>query len=210
MRSYSKLILVACAATAVMALVVGTAGARRIAATLQGYRAIWSSLNFNAAGNLIQCPVTLEGSFHSRTISKVCGQLIGYITKAFVREASCTGGSGRALTETLPWHVQYLGFIGTLPTITGIRLILVGARFQVRNEAGTTCLAGTTQRSPGGGIVNVEAAGAARTLRADETLNIPLGGEFVCLFSGGSNFEGTAEVFAQGSTTTRIRVSLVQ
>jgi hypothetical protein len=209
MRIRSKLIFAALAATACLSFAVSSANARRIEMSNQRFRAIWASLEFTAAGNLIRCPVTLEGSYHSRTLSKVSGQLVGYITSAFVREANCTGGRARALTETLPWHVQYLGFIGRLPTITGIREILVGARFEVITPEGIGCLAGTTQESPGGGIVEV-VGGVARTLRADETLEIPLGGRFVCFFAGESHFSGTAEIFVQGSTTTRINVRLVQ
>lgn len=209
MRFRSKLVLAAFAATAVMALAASSAGARRISTTAQGFRAVWASLEFSAGGFVIRCPVTLEGSFHSRTISKVCGQLIGYISRAFVRETGCAGGSGRALTETLPWHVQYLGFEGTLPNIESIRLILVGARFRVVNSNGTACLAGTTQAHPAGGIANI-VSGSVNTLRADETMRIPLGGGFVCSFAGESTFAGTAEVFVQGSTTTRITVRLVQ
>jgi hypothetical protein len=208
MRTRSKLIFAVLAATAFLSLAVSSANARRIELSNQTFRAVWASLEFTAAGNLIRCPVTLEGSFNSRTISKVCGQLVGRITAARVREASCVGGTARALTETLPWHIQYLGFIGTLPNITGIREILVGARFQVIT-GGHTCLAGTTQAHPGAGIAEV-VGGVASKLRAEEEAEIPLGGEFVCFFAGESHFGGTAEVFVQGSTSTRITVRLVQ
>lgn len=209
MRTRSKLLFAALVATTFLSFAVSSASARRIEASNQTFRAVWSGLEFIAAGKLIRCPVTLEGSFNSKTISKVCGQLIGRISIARVAEARCASGTARALTETLPWHIQYLGFIGRLPTITGIREILIGARFQVRTPEGLVCLAGTTQEHPGAGIVELEGT-VARTLRADETAEIPLGGSFICSFGGLSHFAGIAEVFVQGSTTTRITVRLVQ
>jgi hypothetical protein len=209
MRNGSKLLLAAFTATALLSLAVSSASARRLEISNTNFRIVWTSLEFIAPFTRVLCPVTLEGRFHSRTISKVSGQLIGYVTSAFVGSA-CTGGSGRALTETLPWHVQYLGFRGTLPIIEGgIRLILVGARFRIINGGGTACLAGTTQASPGGAIATPGAGGLIRTLRADESLRIPLEGGFSCAIAGSGTFQGTGEVFLQG-TTTRIFVRLVQ
>jgi hypothetical protein len=93
------------------------------------------------------CRVTFEGSFHSRTFSKVARALVGYITSAIVAEAGCTGGSARALPTTLPWHLQYASFTGTLPDITGIRLRVVGAGFQIQ-EPIVTCLYRTSEAEP--------------------------------------------------------------
>src|SRR5580765_3632601 len=108
MRTRSKLLLAALATTAFMSIAVSSANARRFEISNQRFRAVWTFLEFTANGHVILCPVTLEGSFHSRTLSKVSGQLIGYVTNAFVPATECvTGGRARALTETLPWHMQY-------------------------------------------------------------------------------------------------------
>lgn len=87
----------------------------------------------------MRCQITLEGSFHSRTIVKSVGTLIGYITAARSKNESCTGGRmwlyngterlGVTTLETsLPWHVTYEGFAGTLPNITSLRILFRGVR----------------------------------------------------------------------------------
>jgi hypothetical protein len=213
MRTRSKLLLAALTATAFMSLLVGTASARRFQLSNQRWQAIWPLLSFETGAATVSCPVTLEGSFPSAILSKVSGQLIGYVTSAKVngvRSACNETGSATVLNATLPWHIRYDRFIGALPSITEIRIQLIGARFQV-NAGGVVCLAGTTAAAPGFGyVVRDVATGRANTLRADPSGRIPLGGEFLCGFAGQSNFRGTAEVFLQGSTSTRIVVTLVQ
>jgi hypothetical protein len=213
MGSRSKLLLAALTTTAVMSFAVSTASARRFEVSEQRFRAIWTLLNFEVSGTAtIQCPVTLEGSFHSKILSKVSGQLIGYITRAFVRgdSTSCLNtGTARVNAETLPWHVQYLRFIGSLPAITEIEIQLVGADFNVDPASIflPNCRARTEQLHPAKGIILLT-SGSANRLRANENARIPLPG--ICEFAEESNFSGTAEVFGLGSTTTRITVRLVQ
>jgi hypothetical protein len=212
MRNTTKLVFAGLAATIVMSFAVGTASARRISTSEQGFLARWTNLVFEGAGVKISCPVTLEGSFHSRTLSKVSGQLIGHVTRAQVPTGlapPCIGGKATALTETLPWHIQYNSFAGTLPNITRIRIALIGAKFQI--EEGTfLCLAATTQARPAMGDVEVT-GGSANRLRALPEFTIPLGGEFFCSVSGQSgNFSGTAEVFTLVTPQARITVRLVQ
>jgi len=116
-------------AGALMAIVASTAFAGRLSVSSQTFRATFSEL-IESTGELSNtCHVTLEGSFHSRTIRKVEGTLIGYITR--VTTGQCTLGT-TILTETLPWHISYLGFSGTLPEIT---LMLVRFRMNVRRAS---------------------------------------------------------------------------
>lgn len=214
MQNTTKLVFAGLAATILMSLAVGSASARRIETSEQGFLARWtteSPLIFSAAGNRVSCPVTLEGSFHSKTLSKVCGQLVGHISTAQVPPASppCQGGTATALTETLPWHIQYVSFAGTLPRITRIRLQLVGARFAI-TAGGVTCLAGTTQAHPAVSDVNVSATtGEATSLRALPEFTIPLGGEFICGFAGNGSFEGTTRILGSLVATPRDRKSVV-
>jgi hypothetical protein len=141
MRTSVKLILTALAASLLLSAAVSTASARIFSTSNQGIRATWTSLEFEG-GAVIRCQVTLEGSFHSRTIVKVARLLIGAITKAQVKQETCTGGRGstfngieryRGITpsNTLPWHVTYESFIGNLPAITGIRILLSRFRFGI-------------------------------------------------------------------------------
>lgn len=207
MRTRSKLVLIGLATAMLFSLAVTSASARRIEISNQSWLAIWTSLNFTPEGGTVAtlCEVTLEGSYHSKTISKVSGQLIGYVTNAAVNGAECTNGSATVLSENLPWHVRYDRFSGTLPTITSIRQQLVGARFRIANPFGIACLSTTTAAAPGFGTINI-ASGIARTIGAE--------GSIPCGIIRGT-FEGTGEVFLQtpsngGLISTRINVRLVQ
>jgi hypothetical protein len=196
-------------AASVLAL-AASAAARRFALNNQSWVSVWTNIEVEAAGFNVRCPLTLEGSFHSAIIEKVSGALIGYVTNAQIRVSVCTGGSVTILSETLPWHIRYDRFMGTLPNITGIRIQLVGAALAIENSE--PCIINTTEREPLFFIVNVEGAGAIRkirTLRADESAGIVLRGRFLCGFAGRGRFRGTAEVFQQ-ATTTRLLLQLVQ
>jgi hypothetical protein len=209
MRNRSKLLIAAFTAAALLSFAVGTASARRIEEIERPYRMEWTSYEIRESGVIIRCPMTVLGSFHSRTISKVSGQLIGYITKVTIAESACMNGMARALTETLPWHNRFNGFTGTLPRITGFDLVWSGARFFIRVTEGLSCLVGTEPAHPGVSILNVEANGTVRSVRVDETASIPLGGGILC--EGGEATEaGTGAVFAGTTGTTQIVERLVQ
>jgi hypothetical protein len=113
-------------AALVLGLAVGAASAARFSLSNQNFRIVWRSLQFKGEGFVrIECPVTLEGSLHSRTFVKASGALIGYITRALLASSACTGGLAESAslgTETLPWHVKYESFTGTLPNITSLGL----------------------------------------------------------------------------------------
>jgi hypothetical protein len=217
MQTRTKLLFLALTAALVFAAAVSAASARRFEVSNQQHRLVWSSLEFAGrepfGGTLtIRCPITLEGSLHSRTLSKVSGQLIGYVTRVFDRTEACSGGSIRILAESLPWHLRYDRFIGALPSITGIRLQLIGAAYLLTFIGSVNCLFTATATKPALGIAEREAGGTVRTLRADETSQIPLtpGAPLNSAFCPPEgSFQGTAEIFLL-STTTRISVRLVQ
>ena len=220
MPRHTKLLLAATSAAITLSFAASLAHARRLWFSASRFQAIWTPITFEAEGlPAVRCPVTMEGSFHSASISKVSGLLVGYVTSAKVNgtRAGCNNtGSARVNTETLPWHVRYLSFVGTLPTITGISLATVGEDFNVDPEGATpNCRVRTTSANPVKGIAAVvPQEGSNRRisrLRADEVAGIPVGGEFFCEISGATgHFSGEAEVFVQSSTTTRILVRLVQ
>jgi hypothetical protein len=192
-----------------MSLAVAGASARRIETSSQNFLAKWASLGFGDEGGVsVSCPVTLDGSFHSRTTSKVSGQLIGYINRAFVATTACVGGTARANTETLPWHIQYNSFVGTLPAISGVNLTLIGAKFEVLASE-VRCTSQTSQATPGWGRVLIEPRGRVTGLRALEEHKITLGGSFFCGFVSPGFFSGTASVTVT-NTATAITIRLVQ
>lgn len=160
MLSFNKLLLSVVGATVMMAAVVGSASARNLSTSSQTLRATWREMVFTSStGSRVICPVTLEGSLHSRTIAKVPYTLIGYITRADLG-TPCTGGTATINRETLPWHVKYESFGGTLPNISFVRALIVRATFRVRLESGFTCSFTTTDAQHASGRFNREAGGA--------------------------------------------------
>jgi len=154
MRTTAKLLGTAAAATLLLALIVAGAPARRVAFSETRWTAIWETLEpfvISEAGELagpISCPLTLSGTFHSRTLSKVSGSLIGFVDRASVGTNSCVGGRATVLALTLPWHVRYDSFEGTLPMITAVQIQLVGVAIQIEGFVGRTCLYLTSAASP--------------------------------------------------------------
>lgn len=126
MHLWSRGMLVGAIAALMLAASVDAASARRLSFSNGSFRSVWPSAEFEIGlGNVIRCRLTLEGSLHSRTLSKVSGALVGYITSASMG-SPCTNGELHLLQETLPWHVRYDSFTGTLPRISTIRLQIVG------------------------------------------------------------------------------------
>jgi hypothetical protein len=212
MRNRSKLLLAGLTAALAFGALISTSSANRIALSGQQFRATWNKLRFIGFVT-VECHVTIEGSFHSRTISKVLEALVGYVSRVTVDSTNCTGGSARALTEFLPWHIRYGGFAGTLPIITGINLRLVEGRFlvQVAGIAPAKCLYTSSVASPMKGIVNRNTAtGVASSLTVDETAAIPFTSgtsSFSCMTSG--RLEGTTQGLSEGPGGPSIVVTLV-
>jgi hypothetical protein len=201
------------AAAALLAAATSTATANRLEISNQGIRVVWSNVVLGAlggGGNTLTCRVTLEGTFHSRTIVKVSGALIGYITRARVQEAACRGSENipnakaTVLQETLPWHIDYLGFVGSLPNPSP-QYALLNTAFRIFElPLGATCLYSGTTR---GIFERVEPGGEGR-LRADETFGVPkASGSTLCPNPG--SFRGTSETVTVLGTSTPIILRLI-
>ena len=212
MRSSTRLALTAMLAVVALGAMVATASAGRLSISNQNFRVTWTSLQFETQSRLgrVLCPTTIEGSFHYRTIVKTVGALIGYITRAIVQGENppCQGGTATVLTETLPWHITYGGFDGTLPSISGIRMNLIGGSFSVFVEsAGVICLARSTTANPMKGRVNINASGQALTLTPDRNAPIPLTGG-ICALTRGILLEDVGTVTLLGNSSI-ITVTLI-
>jgi hypothetical protein len=183
MRTCSKLLLATLVATLAFGLAVGGATARRLRMSSTSFSVRWRSFFIptgtspereeeNGEGSSKICPLTLSGSFHSATISKVVGTLVGYVNNA--QMGTCTGEGGRVtlLTTGLPWHLTYREFSGLLPSIQRFRLALAGFAMSIEVPpfpySGTVCLIRTTTTEPlnfdltreaGGAITSVEGYG---------------------------------------------------
>ena len=202
MKAY-RLIFGALVATALFGALATSATARTFSISNQTWRAQFREVNLRLPFFTTRCQITLEGSFHSRTIAKVMGSLVGYITTA--RLGPCASGSATILTETLPWHVRYLAFSGTLPNITDLVFNIIDIAKRMREPFGINCLYRSTAAEPttltatreaGGALTGAALGGSIRT--GEECFR-----EVVTMTSD------TGTVTVLGTTATRITVRLI-
>ncbi len=143
MRHWLKMTASVIAASILIAGEITNAQAGKLSSSHSGFRATWNSLEF-LVGGPVACRVTLEGSLHSRSITKVRGSLIGAVTRSIVSGCVILHADNGSETEplgtapqTLPWHLTYESFGGVLPSISEIRLLL--SRFSFYVEAFGLC-----------------------------------------------------------------------
>jgi hypothetical protein len=202
MRRYTIGLLACATVTFTMAVAVGSADARNLEVSNQLFRVTWNAMTFREASNAIQCKVTLEGSFHQRTFAKVLESLIGYITRAST--TACTGGSATPLPETLPWHVRYANFEGTLPNLTNFGTRIISMSFRL-GYTFTSCLFRTEAGAPAELRWFREAGGSIITASWTTSFTIVQTGTFC---GNLINLVNPGEVFVLNSTT-RIRLRLI-
>lgn len=196
-------------AAAILASIAQTAAASRFGFNTGSHRVTWSSLEFGNTLNetVVRCKVTLEGSFHSLTVAKTTGLLIGYITR-FTKNA-CTNGDISDLFErtALPWHRVYLTYFGSLPNfISDFVNWLRGVRIDI-TAGGITCTLATETENPASLRYAIE-SGTVTSAAFDSRTTIPLrGGPFGACALGRGYIAGTGTVTQTGSST-RVTTSL--
>jgi hypothetical protein len=179
MRTHAKHVLAALVAALAFMIMTAGANARILEISNQGIRSVMENFTIVGGGLIIRCPLTLEGSFHSRTLAKTQGLLVGFITRAAF-QTPCEGTTIRALTETLPWHIQYRGFTGNLPIIQRVQFNIIGFAFLI-NLFGNSCLYRSTLEAPFSTAFVLEERGVIRRLVVEELVRIRLAsGGFVC------------------------------
>ncbi len=209
MSSYTRLLYAGICAAAALSLAVGSASARNLSITIKPLRAVWRSLEFanNINSTVVRCPVTLEGSFTSSTISKVVGILLGVVRRAEVANASCTNGHVTIHSETLPWRRTFEVFFGTLPRITKIKILLIRATFEIE-EGGLTCTAETEEAHPGVGFLNLnETTGEVTSYSMEPTTRIPLRGGLCGLGEG--SLSGASGLVTEPEGRAGITIKLI-
>lgn len=200
----TRAVLTPILAALTLAITISNADASDLSVSNQNIRTVWRALELGniVLGGVMRCPVTLEGSFSSATIAKVAEALIGRVSRAAV--GSCTNGSATIHPESLPWHIRYRTFFGTLPRITGIKLLLSGVFFEIESE-GNTCSGRSEELEPVNGIANInEGTGEVTGFTAEESTRIRLTngrGGILCALSRGY-FRGTGAVTQLGNTNT--------
>jgi hypothetical protein len=192
--------LLVIAVIVVFGALTSSASAGRLSLSSQTWRSTFSEWRFAGGFGTMACALTLEGSLHSRTIAKVANALIGYITRAAL--GSCTQGSAIILTATLPWHVRYVGFTGTLPNIGSLITGIARFSFQIREPVfGITCLAASTDTRPTTGTYNREAGGALTTAEINGRVPTNCGTE--------GTLGGSSSSLTVLGAATRITVTLI-
>jgi hypothetical protein len=218
-RRRARLSLVALMTALVLAGVVSAASAQRLEVSNQGIRVVWEGENilvFSAEGLLteVRCAVIAEGTLHSRIFSKVSGELIGFITRARVAHPCernelwlLTGAEGLGEANTLPWHIRYDSFAGTLPNITEVRVQLIGVGFLVR-VLEVSCLYRSSEVNPLYARFTVVPGGTGVTgFKLDETRSIPkASGSMLCPAQGRLSRTGRVTLL---ETVTVIQMRLV-
>lgn len=209
MRHRRGLMLGLFAVVGLLAALGGQATANRLSLSNQSFRIMYREYSSNNGAVEIICSLTLEGSFHSRTLAKVRGGLIGYVTRAGTTHP-CSGGYGDMtfLSETLPWHVHYLSFTGTLPRISAVTIDVVGWSWDYPEIGGVgVCLYRSTEAGPARFILNREAGGVVTSVGADPGITVPkFRGGILCAET--INYRGTGSLSLLG-TTTPIRITLI-
>ena len=194
---FGRALFAVVAATVLLGALAATASAARLSSSSQTIRATFREVRFTGGFGTTSCALTVEGSFHSRTIAKVVGSLTGAITRATL--GACAQGSATILTASLPWGTRYESFTGTLPSITSIQAAATGPEFSIREPVfGITCLvAGGTLR----GIFNREAGGALTTTAVNGTVATNCGAS--------GTLSGTSNSTTVLGAATRITVTLI-
>jgi hypothetical protein len=186
-------------------VIAGPAAARSLRFSTTDFRETWRTISFIMGGSTVECELILEGRFHNTTVNKVLNALIGRVTRAMV--ANCVGGTANVMAETLPWHIKYGGFTGTLPRITGIRRTIIGVSISLNPGFGT-CVYRTSATNPAATIWSVEAGGGLTSSRFDETLEIPSESGGICAFTK-KRVAGTTTTLTVLGTNNRITVTLI-
>lgn len=198
-------------AASVLCLAAGLASANALSISNRQIRASWERVEFIAEqgfGGLYgnNCQITLEGSFHSSTLRKIIGALVGYLTRASV--GTCEIREIVVTALDLPWHVRYRGYTGTLPTITGLAIEVVGMSWEFFVAGALRCLHRTTALNPAVGTIAVR-AGVLGGLTWNEARRIPRAETFQCPYASELWMRGTSRPVTLLGTSTAVTVRLI-
>jgi hypothetical protein len=197
-----RIALAAAAAAAVLTMTAGFAWARRFEVSSSTFRLTWSAVEFTTPlGAGARCPVTLEGSLHSRTITKTNGALVGYVTRAVANAAACEPQVVRFPAASLPWHVRYDSFSGALPAVRGVTF-QVAAAVEIN-----PCIWAASEAAPARFTYNLTGI-EVTSVRWVEASTLSITEESPIMCAGSIAISGTGSAAVLG-TTTRLRVRLI-
>ena len=138
MRIPGKLLLAALTSALLLTAIASSASASRaFEARPAGAITGTAPVTFASGEQRVTSLVTLTGELE-RTIAKTVGALVGRITGC-VSTLGETGTGVRVRIKcdlSLPWHVRYVSFAGTLPNITSITVLVLDVSFLLRDLLG--------------------------------------------------------------------------
>ena len=139
-----KVMLVGLGSALVLAGLVATASASWLSSSESAAIVGWSRVDIAGTFGTVECTLVLENVLHGRIFTKTAGRLIGYVE--YANASSCSRGGATVLRETLPWHLRFGSFTGTLPNISSISLQVSGIAFRIREPVfGFIFLTGPSQ-----------------------------------------------------------------
>jgi hypothetical protein len=145
MTPIKKIVLAAMATALMLSAFAGTATALRSLSLSRSTKITLLSREVTFGGTVfgigakVVCEVGMSIDVNSNPIAKSARTNIGTAeVKVLGQETGaerCTEGRARTLRaeQRLPYRLNYLGFTGTLPRVTGILLQLLGIEFLIRN-----------------------------------------------------------------------------
>ncbi len=214
----SRLLLVTLGAVFVLSAAVSSAEATRLEILFsnRGFILVWTLLEFVMPGaGTVRCPLTMEGTFHKNTFTKVSGTLLGYVQRATAASSlQCTEGFVTPLLTSFPWHLRYSSFQGALPAITEVKLQIINMGIGIRLLTNPQCLFRTTEANPLNlnGHVTEEGMGLRWIFEVNEEGAIPLtGGAFCSLVMGGAGrLSGAGNmIYAAPGAGVRVKIKLI-
>ncbi len=160
---------------------------------------VFPEFEVETLGTPVRCGVGLDITLHSRT-SKVVGTLAGLVELSFNTNACVDGNmgqlvGGRRVTGYWgPYHMTYLGFSGTLPTISAVTWRINDVVLWTRS-GDVDCL------TDGPGDIDVRSTGGNPVRELEASGSFPLTGDFLCDFASGS-------VYGSASTSQAVTLTL--
>ncbi len=151
-------------------------------------------------GTPVRCNLTVDYTLHN-LIAKTLGTLMG-TARMRLSTGSCSEGNagllvgGRRVTGSQgPYHITYRFYLGTLPNVTVLGLGLRFTTFWI-SVSGIDCL------TDGAVDIDFETTGGnPATGMQVVSNNVPLTGDFLCIFSSG-------EMNGSGSLSSSVRMTL--
>lgn len=167
---FCKLLFAIATAALLLGGLISAAAARNLRFSAPRKREMFRTVEFTGPFGTTRCDMTLEGRFHETTIAKVLETLMGLITRVDTAR-TCVQGGATVLAESLPWHLRYGGFFGTLPSMMSIIRLTIGFSLRATEPLGFTCLVRSTAAEPvvetfqigaGGVVTSAELSGEIR------------------------------------------------